>query len=345
MISDRLLVSIIIVNWNRRAEVARILRYLDGLEPRFAEIVVVDNGSTDGSAEWLSRVPTIRFVGLPANFGPATARNIGVLCSAGKYIVFLDSDAMISRAAIQRLVERMESDATIGIAGCRILDPSSRQLDQWIYQYPPATHEHREFDTYSFSAAGAIVRREALRDAGLFWEDLFIYTEEVDLSIRVLRAGFRVIYFPSARVYHAASMRGRQVPASYWRLQARNRIWICYRYYNTIECYKKILKFSLIYLLKGLYSGHLRACLSGIAAGLAGEGIRRRFPEKLSRDESRRIDSLGRRLSGWLAPADRSNSYPGRYRGTLSRGGESGPMADRMVVVRKVFGPARRGAM
>lgn len=297
---DGLLLSIIIVNWNRGAEVARLLRHLKGLGAPDVEIVVVDNGSTDGSAEWLGRMESITFIGLPANFGPAKARNIGVLESGGKYVVFLDSDAVISRSGLSRLVERMECDPTIGIAGCRILNPVSRTLDQWIYQYPAHTHERREFDTYSFSGAGAIARRDALRDAGLFWEDLFIYSEEVDLSIRVLRAGYRVIYHPRARVYHAASDRGRQAPASYWRLQARNRIWICYRYYNKVDCYLRILKFIMIYILKGIYRGHLRACLSGILAGLAGEGIHRRFPDKLTADERRRIDALGRRLPIWL---------------------------------------------
>ena len=135
---DGLSLSIIIVNWNRGAEVAHLLQYLKGLDVPGVEIVVVDNGSTDGSAEWLGRMKSIKFVGLPSNFGPAKARNIGVVESTGKYVLFLDSDAMISRSGLARLIARMEGDPTIGIAGCRILDPGSRKLDQWIYQYPAA---------------------------------------------------------------------------------------------------------------------------------------------------------------------------------------------------------------
>jgi GT2 family glycosyltransferase len=296
MMQDCLAVSIIIVNWNRGDEVTRTLRYLESIRGCVREIVVVDNGSTDGSAEELARLEAVRLVALPTNVGPARARNIGVEQSSGKYVIFLDSDAMISRSALARLIERMESDPTIGIAGCRVLNPCSRELDQWIYQYPAKTHERLEFDTYSFSAAGAIVRRQALIDAGPFWEDLFIYNEEVDLSIRVLRAGYRVIYCPRARVYHAPSTHGRQDPSCYWRLQARNWIWICYRYYNTLDCYLGVFKYAMLYALKGLRYGQLRACLSGIRAGLAETGIRGRFPDKLSRAEKRRIDALGRRL-------------------------------------------------
>jgi GT2 family glycosyltransferase len=325
-------VSIIIVNWNRGDEVVRAVRHLVGLRGLRAEIVVVDNGSTDGSRERLAGIGSVRFIGLGCNCGPAKARNVGVMRSTGKYVLFLDSDAMISRASLVRLVERMESDPTIGVAGCRIVDPSTRELDQWFYQHPARTHERREFDTYSFSAAGAIARRRALQESGLFWEDLFIYNEEVDLSIRVLRAGYRVIYHPRCRVYHAASRRGRQDSSSYWRLQTRNRIWICYRYYRTVSCYLRIFMYAALYLLKGSASGQLRGCLSGIRAGLAAADIRRRFPDKLTREEARLIGALERRLPFRLGQGLGSRWVPGwlglRH---LGRDGGSGSSAGTMV--------------
>ena len=154
------------------------------------------------------------------------------MSASGKYIFFLDSDAVLSRSALGRLVRRMESDPSVGIAGCRIINGYTRKLDQWFYQYSASTHERVEFDTYSFSAAGAMIRAEAMRDAGPFWDDLFIYNEEVDLSIRVLRAGYRIIYCPGARVYHTCSSKGRSGAATYWSLQIRNWIWIFYRYYS-----------------------------------------------------------------------------------------------------------------
>lgn len=298
---DSKLVSIIIVNWNRWDHVERTLGHLLSVLGDDIEIVVVDNGSTDGSAQNLAALDFIRHVALESNVGPARARNIGVEQSNGKYVLFLDSDAMISRVALKRLIARMESDPTIGVAGCRILNPWTRELDQWLYQYPSRTHEHCAFDTYSFSAAGAIVRRQALRDAGLFWEELFIYNEEVDLSIRVLRAGYRVIYEPAARVFHSASRAGRQSASSYWRFQVRNWIWICYRYYGTFDCYVGVLKYMTLYFFKGLASGHVKDCLMGIRAGLSEHWIRARFPDKLNREEKRRISALGRRFSYWLA--------------------------------------------
>src|SRR5262249_32801850 len=149
----------------------------------------------------------------------------------GKYVVFLDSDAVLSRLGLLELVSRMESNPTIGIIGCRIVNSQTRQADAWIHALPASSHELREFDTYSFSAAGAIARTEALRAAGPFWDELFIYQEEVDLSIRMLKAGYRIVYSPLARVIHRVSEQGRIASGDYWRLQIRNWIWIYYRYY------------------------------------------------------------------------------------------------------------------
>jgi GT2 family glycosyltransferase len=293
--ADTALVSIVIVNWNRLDDVRRCVHYLKLQHGVRYEVVIVDNGSTDGSAEQLSRIESVKFVGLDSNVGPAKARNIGIEHASGKYILFLDSDAVLAKAALARMVKRMESDPTIGIAGCRIINGLTRKIDQWFYQYPSSTHERVEFDTYSFSAAGAIVRAEAIKDAGPFWDDLFIYNEEVDLSIRVLRAGYRIIYYPKAHVYHISSSNGRSGAANYWRLQIRNWIWIFYRYYSPIPCAVKISEYIVLYIIKGLYNGHLRACLDGIRAGLASSSIRQRFPDKLTREEMDRIHALGRR--------------------------------------------------
>ena len=103
---------------------------------------------------------------------------------------------MISKVGLARLVARLERDPTIGIAGCRIINSYTRKLDQWLYQHPAATHQRTEFETYAFSAAGAAHPRDAIRAAGSFWDDLFIYNEEIDLSIRILRSGYRIIYYP-----------------------------------------------------------------------------------------------------------------------------------------------------
>jgi len=288
-------VSIVIINWNRLDEVLRCIHYLKQQQgPRF-ELVVVDNGSTDGSGDRLSQIGSIKLVRLESNVGPAQARNIAIEQATGKYILFLDSDALLSKSGLAKLVAHMDSDPTIGIIGCRIINCFTRKPDQWIYAEPETTHGQREFDTYSFSAAGAIARAQTLRDAGPFWDELFIYNEEVDLSIRVLRAGYRIIYSPDVRVYHRVSNNGRTAPGVYWRLQSRNWIWIFYRHYPTFDRIKGILRCLLVYIIKGAIHFRLKDCIAGIVEGLRKTEIIRRFPDKLTRQEMDRFAALYQR--------------------------------------------------
>ena len=288
-------VSVIIVNWNRLDDTLKGLRYLRFQDDVWYEVVVVDNGSTDGSVDRLRREHGIKFIGLRSNVGPCEARNIGIENARGRFIFFLDSDAILSKRKLARLVERMDRDPTIGILACRIVNGFTRETDQWIYSQPETAFHRHEFDTYSFSAAGAIVRAQALRDAGLFWDRLFIYTEEVDLSIRILRAGFRIVYYPDVRVYHCPSQQGRKSEGDHLRLQIRNWIWIFYRYYPSAFRMAKILLYIIIYIIKGINAGHLGECLLGIREGLSNTEIIERFPDKLTWAEVRQIRALNHR--------------------------------------------------
>lgn len=292
-------VSIVVVNWNRHEDVARIVRHLAKLRgsgPSF-EVIVVDNGSTDGSIEGLASLADIRLVCAGENLGPARARNLGIEAAVGRYILFLDSDALLARNGLARLVERMDADPQIGIAGCRVVNGYTRKLDQWIYAEPAETYALVEFETYSFSAAGAIARAEALRKAGPFWDDLFIYNEEVDLSIRLHRAGYKILYYPHAPVYHFPSSRGREGSKTYWYYQIRNWIWIFYRYYPSMERWRKVVLYSMLYLVKGVLNRQLRACWSGIVAGLKQTDLIGQYDQKLTREELVRLAALNRRKS------------------------------------------------
>jgi GT2 family glycosyltransferase len=288
-------VSVIIVNWNRLDDTLKGLRYLRFQDDVWYEVVVVDNGSTDGSAERLLGEKGIKFIGLRSNVGPCEARNIGIENAKGRFVFFLDSDAILSKRKLARLVERMDQDPTIGILACRIVNGFTREIDQWIYSQPVMAFHRHEFDTYSFSAAGAIVRAQALRDAGPFWDRLFIYTEEVDLSIRILRAGFRIVYYPDVRVYHCPSQQGRKSEGEHLRLQIRNWIWIFYRYYPSVFRMAKIAVYIIVYIIKGIYAGHLGECLLGIREGLSNTEIIERFPDKLTWAEVRQIRALNHR--------------------------------------------------
>ncbi len=288
-------VSVIIVNWNRADDVVAAVRELERIRDLDLEVVVVDNGSTDDSVQRLSRFESIQLISLPENLGPCKSRNIGVAACSGEYLLFLDSDAVIEGPALRALVARMDREADLGIIGCRIVHADSGEPDQWIYAQPQTTHWRREFETYSFSAATALVRREAFIKAGGFWDDMVIYNEEVEMSIRIWRAGYRIIYYPDAVAKHHCASSGRGGNDRYWYYQARNWIWIFYRHYPWLHRWRKITTYSVLYLFKGMMSGQLRACAAGLYAGLAERSIIRRFEQKLTRDEVSAFERLNHR--------------------------------------------------
>ena len=288
-------VSIVLVNWNRYDDIVFALSAIRQVDYPDVEVIVVDNNSEDGSAEKLADVSDISLVRLCRNCGPSEARNVGIQSAEGKYVLLLDSDAVIARNTLKVLVERMEGEPDLGILGCRILNWNSRRIDQWVYAQPYATHGNRPFDTYSFSAAGALIRADVVRQVGGFWERLFIYNEEVDLALRVLRAGYRVAYEPDAHVLHRPSSNGRVNNANYFYYQIRNWIWIFFRHYPFFARWKKIAMYSALYLVKGTLNRHPLAAIKGVLAGLLGIDAVSEFPKKMTYAEARRIDDLNRR--------------------------------------------------
>jgi len=294
--------TVLIVNWNRSDYVIQNVRRLEGWDYPDFEIVVVDNGSSDDDAPTLAAIDSVRFIALGENFGPSHARNVGLEAATGKYVLFVDSDALLELDGLTALIEKMEADPSIGIAGLKVLNEYSREIDQWIYAEAYSTHGEREFESYSFSAAGALARVEAIREAGGFWDELFMYNEEVDLSIRVIDAGYRIIYFPGVRLYHCRLPQGRVPSKRYWFYQTRNWIWIFYRYYPLGARIKKIATYTAVYLVKSAVQLRLLACLKGLFAGLRKVELIERYGNKLSRERIAQLERLNRRSRLRLQP-------------------------------------------
>lgn len=293
--NDEPLVSVVLVNWNRSVDILDNIRSLRRQTWKNLEIIVVDNGSTDGSLPALRNIDDIRLIELGQNYGPARGRNEGVRAAAGEFILLLDSDSYIGRTGIEKLVARMQSDPMLGIIGCRVLNWYSGDIDQWFYPYAYEQMGDQEFETYSFSAAGALLRTQAVREAGGFWDELFIYNEEVDLSIGVFRAGYHIIYLPNVPVFHRASPEGRTPSKRYFHYQIRNWIWILYKHYPFWPRVSRISLLSAAYLVKGMRAGQLPAAVGGIVAGVGGTRWIKHYDAKLRIDQVHKLSALNKR--------------------------------------------------
>ena len=239
--------SVVVVSWNTRELLRDCLwSVYDTVSGLQFEVVVVDNGSSDGSAEMVANeFPQAVLLRNEANRGFAAANNQAILKSSGHYVLLLNPDTEARPGALATLVSFLDEHPEAGAAGSLLLDPGggtqlscspmptlSRELwrllhlDQlWPYaSYPMRTWPRqtpREVDV----AQGAclILRREALAQAGYLDEDYFIYTEEVDLCHRVRGRGWKVYWVPTAEVVHYGGRSTRQVagPMFLWLYRSK----------------------------------------------------------------------------------------------------------------------------
>lgn len=230
--------SIIIVNWNTRQLLARCLESLEdhfGASARLnVETFVVDNGSTDGSAEIVEqRFPWVRLIANSENAGFARANNQGIARSRGRYVVLLNSDTDVHPGALDVMVAFMEEHA--GAAGCgpRLvhgdgsLQPSCHPMltpgrEFWRLMFLDRVWHRATYDQERWNPGEArrvevikgaclMLRRKALDQVGLLDERYFVYTEEMDLCYRLLQAGWELYWVPWAEVTHYGEASSKQI--------------------------------------------------------------------------------------------------------------------------------------
>lgn len=214
------LVSVIIVNHNGINFIDTCLRsVLDSNYPNF-EVILVDNGSSDGSLAYVKKAfgsdARLKFVENRGSLGPAVGRNRGARASAGEYLVFLDNDTQTAVNWIQELVKVLENDRSIGAAQAKLLRMATKKYDcagdylgplGFLIERSRGAEDIGQFDSIadilSAKSAASVIRKDLFEKIGGFDEDYYMYLEETDLSWRVWLSGKRVVFIPGAVVYHA----------------------------------------------------------------------------------------------------------------------------------------------
>jgi GT2 family glycosyltransferase len=216
------LLSIIIVNWNTGDLLRDCLRsLLDDPQPGY-EVIVVDNGSSDGSACMVQReFPGVQLIENAHNDGFARANNLGIHASRGRYVLLLNSDTRIPAGAVPRLIDFMEQHQEAGACGPRLVradgtpqshgfgnDPAlsyllRRAASQLLLRRP--LHDWATSATSMVdwvSGACLLARRTAIEQAGLLDERFFMYFEDNEWCLRIRKAGWSVYYYPEVEIVH-----------------------------------------------------------------------------------------------------------------------------------------------
>ena len=233
-------VAVVVVNWNSGAFLERCLLALGAqtLAPR--RVVVVDNGSADGSEGAARNRPGVELLALGANLGFAAANNRGIARTGDcEWIALLNPDAFPEPGWLEALVRAAAGDRRFALLASRqVMADEPSRLDGTGDVYTVAglawRRHHGEAaagsdlvpeEVFSPCAAAALYRRVALLEAGGFDESFFCYFEDVDLAFRMRLAGHRCLYVPDAVVHHVGSASsGRGSPFSIYHGH-RNLVW------------------------------------------------------------------------------------------------------------------------
>jgi GT2 family glycosyltransferase len=233
--------SVSIVNTNSRD---LLLACLESLRGQDADIVVLDNASEDGSAEAVrERFPDVQLIAQDFRAGFGANHNTVIRATTSRYVYVLNEDTTSDDWAFPALVAHLDANPRVAALGPRIVYPDGRHQDSaWRFPSPSVAAlgvvslgklgvtqsrgtAPRAVDW--LMGAALVLRREALDEVGLFDEEFFLYSEEVDLQLRLRRDGWAVEYFPAATVVHHESQFSAEIPErrinEMWR--SRHRYW------------------------------------------------------------------------------------------------------------------------
>lgn len=280
--------SIIILSWNTCDLLEKCLNSINefgkGME---LEILVIDNGSVDGSQQMVSRkFPQVRLVQNEENLGFARGNNRGFALTASPFVMLLNSDAFLTEGALECLLNTIKQNPKAGIVGGRLLNPdgsfqASHSLFPGLWQefliltglgrfffgrfYPsrgPEVQKGPQIVDY-IEGACLLVRREATEKAGLLSEDFFMYSEEVNWCFAMKKAGWEVWYHPDARIIHYGGASSKNRRTSREGDLYRSRVIFFRKNYGPIKAI--LLKWMIVITvcIKNVVHGILRSLSGG----------------------------------------------------------------------------------
>ena len=314
-------VAIIIVNWNGAKYLPRCLDALGRQTFTDFEILVVDNGSTDGSVDGLERSwPGIKVVRLGKNLGFAAGNNLGARLARGEWLALLNSDAFPAPDWLEELLQAAQRHPEFSFFASRQLQANAPQLLDgagdtlhisglaWrrYASFPAAQFGLETEEVFSPCAAAALYSRQAFLQVGGFDENFFSYHEDIDLGFRLRLQGFRCLYVPDAVVHHVGSATlGAQSDFALYHWQ-RNYIWSFIQNMPSALLWQALpahLLANLIHIVGYTMRGHGKVVLKAKLDAL--RGFSRALQKRREIQKNCKISraELSRSMEhGWLQP-------------------------------------------
>lgn len=269
MAEKKIELSVIIVNWNGAEFVGKCLKSV--FESTFNEpweVIVVDNNSSDKSVEIIKQFPQVIAIENKENVGFGAANNQAIKQASGKFVFLLNPDTQIFPDSMEKLVKKIEEEEKIAIVAPQLVNENG-SLQKEIGHFPglvdsilvllklhrlpffkdlvyPKVDYSQEQEAEHLMGSALLIRREVLDSVGVFDEHFFLWFEETDLEKRIKDAGWKLIYYPHARVVHLLSKSIKQVSPLKRQLMWNKSLGIYFRKHkNLID---RILLFPFIIL-------------------------------------------------------------------------------------------------
>ena len=243
-------VAVVLVNWNNRQDTLDCLESLKGLDyPNFA-VILVDNGSTDGSLDILRARPEVDLIENGENLGIARANNVGIARARERgleCVMLLNNDTEVAPDMLTRLVDVLEGDPRVGVVGPKMYYHSEPDViwfgggrvmpwkgDTAHLCYGEKDHGQcdQEGETDYITSCCLLTRMRLFDELGGIDPYYFIYFDETDFCLRAARAGYRVVYVPRARLWHKVSRSmGGAESARYWHHYMRSRVYFVNKFF------------------------------------------------------------------------------------------------------------------
>ena len=280
-------VAIVIPSWNGRHHLERCLPSLLAQDYPDFEILLVDNASTDDTVDWVRQhYPQIRLIWNQENYGFARAVNIGIRATETPFVVTLNNDTVVDGAWLGNLVATAGAEPAVGMVASKVLymqpphlvDSAGADVDRAGFYWnryngmKDKPEEIEPYEVFGACASAALYRRQMLDEIGLFDHRFFAYCEDMDLAWRGRLMGWRCVYVPLARVYHAHSATSGQGSAFKRFLTSRNRIWTVVKNYHSPDFWLQLPRLVFYDLLSAVFRVAQERSLSPITGRLASLG-------------------------------------------------------------------------
>ena len=282
-------VSVVTPNYNGERFLKTFFESLNNDSELIGEVIIIDNGSSDNSKDYINKGTfnfPVKLIENSRNMGFAPAVNQGISNAKHEYIFSLNNDTEVKKGSIRHMVELISSKEDIFSVQAKMLQYNNKDLiddvgDEYnLLAWTKKTGENHKSDEYtqvkeifSSCAGAAMYRKSLLNELGMFDDSFFAYMEDVDLALRSRINGYRNLLCPQAVVYHIGSATsGSRHNEFKVRLAARNNVWVVYK---NIPISLKIINFIFLFLgflIKYLFflkKGFGSVYLSGIREGLS----------------------------------------------------------------------------